>query len=49
MTEETNLCRLAQLAVEEQSWRAALDREGDVGPDLVPVIIVRVDGGVTGA
>ena len=40
--------RLAQLAVEEQSWRAALDREGDVGPDLVPVIIVRIDGGMTG-
>ena len=40
--------RLAQLAVEEQSRRAALDREGDVGPDLVPVIIVRVDGGMTG-
>ena len=40
--------RLAELAVEEQSWRAALDQEGDVGPDLVPVIIVRVDGGMTG-
>ncbi len=37
--------RLAELAVEEQSWRAALDREEDVGPDLVPVIIVRVDAG----
>ena len=40
--------RLAELAVEEQSRRAALDGEGDVAPDLVPVIIVRVDGGMTG-
>ena len=35
--------RLAQLATEEQSWRAAIDREEEVSPDLVPLIIVRVD------
>ena len=40
--------RLAQLAVEEQSSRTALDREEGASPDLVPVIIVRVDGAVTG-
>ena len=37
--------RLAQLATEERSWRTALDREEDASPDLVPVVIVRVDGG----
>ena len=35
--------RLAQLASEEQLWRAAIDREAEVSPDLVPLIIVRVD------
>ena len=35
--------RLAQLATEEQSWRAAIDREEEVSPDLVPLIIVSVD------
>ena len=35
--------RLAQLAAEEQSWRAAIDREEEVSPGLVPLIIVRVD------
>ena len=35
--------RLAQLATEEQSWRAAIDREAEVSPDLVPLIIVSVD------
>ena len=35
--------RLAQLASEEQSWRASIDREGEASPDLVPLIIVRVD------
>ena len=35
--------RLAQLAAEEQSWRAAIDWEEEVSPGLVPLIIVRVD------
>ena len=35
--------RLAQLAAEEQSWRAAIDREEEVSPGLVPFIIVRID------
>ena len=36
--------RLAQLATEERSCRVAIDREGETSPDLVPLIIVRVDG-----
>ena len=35
--------RLAQLVSEEQSWRAAIDREEEVSPDLVPLIIVGVN------
>ena len=36
--------RLAQLAAEERSWRAAIEREHEANPDLAPLIVVRVDG-----
>ncbi len=36
--------RLAQLAAEERSWRAALARENESSPDLAPLIVVRVEG-----
>ena len=36
--------RLAQLAAEERSWRAELERETEASPDLAPVIVVRVEG-----
>ena len=36
--------RLEQLAAEERTWLAALDRETEATPDLAPVIVVRVEG-----
>ncbi len=35
--------RLGQLAAEEAAWRRDLDRKTETMPDLVPVLIVRVD------
>ena len=37
--------RLTQLAGEERSWREALDRKADTSPELVPLLLVRVEGG----
>jgi hypothetical protein len=37
--------RLSQLAAEEKSWRAALDRNAETSPELVPLLIVCVAGG----
>lgn len=37
--------RLMQLATEERSWRDALDRKAETSPELVPLLLVRVDGG----
>ena len=36
--------RLMQLATEERSWRDALDRKAETSPELVPLLLVRVDG-----
>jgi len=37
--------RLTQLAAEERSWREALDRKAETSPELVPLLLVRVEGG----
>lgn len=37
--------RLAQLAAEERSWREALHRKAETSPELVPLLLVRVQGG----
>ena len=37
--------RLTQLAVEERSWRDALDRKAETSPELVPLLLVRTEGG----
>ena len=37
--------RLTQLVAEERSWREALDRKAETSPELVPLLIVRVEGG----
>lgn len=37
--------RLTQLATEERSWREALDRKAETSPELVPLLLVRVEGG----
>ncbi|MBN1611550.1 MAG: DEAD/DEAH box helicase family protein [Polyangiaceae bacterium] len=37
--------RLTQLAAEERSWRDALDRRAETSPELVPLLLVRVEGG----
>lgn len=36
--------RLAELAEEEASWRAQLERKQETGPELVPLLIIRVEG-----
>ena len=36
---------LMQLATEEWSWRDALDRKAETSPELVPLLLVRVNGG----
>ncbi len=37
--------RLAQLSHEERSWREQLDRKGETSPELIPLLLVRVEGG----
>ena len=37
--------RLTQLAVEERSWREALDRKAETSPELVPLLLVRTERG----
>ena len=36
--------RLTQLEAEQRSWRDRLDRAADTSPDLVPLLLVHVDG-----
>jgi hypothetical protein len=40
--------RLTQLAAEERSQREALDRKAETSPELVPLLLVRVEGGDRG-
>lgn len=37
--------RLTQLGGEERAWREALDRKAETSPELVPLLLVRVEGG----
>lgn len=37
--------RLAQLAQEEQAWREQLNQTASVSPELVPLLLVRIEGG----
>ena len=37
--------RLTQLAAEERSWREQLERKAETSPELVPLLLVRVEGG----
>jgi superfamily II DNA or RNA helicase len=37
--------RLAQLVAEERLWREALDRKAETSPELVPLLLVWVEGG----
>ena len=37
--------RLTQLDLEERSWREALDRKAETSPELVPLLLVRAEGG----
>ena len=37
--------RLTQLANKEGSWREALERKAETSPELVPLLVVRVEGG----
>jgi hypothetical protein len=37
--------RLAQLGDEQREWRQQLDRQAQVSPELVPLALVRVEGG----
>ncbi|MGO8927706.1 MAG: hypothetical protein ACLQU3_12545 [Limisphaerales bacterium] len=39
--------RLAQLGDEQREWRQQLDRQAQVSPELVPLVLVRVEGGGT--
>ena len=36
--------RLAQLAAEERSWRDRFDRAAETSPELVPLLLVHVEG-----
>ena len=36
--------RLTQLAAEERSWREQLDRKAETSPELIPLLLVRVEG-----
>lgn len=36
--------RLAQLAKEEQTWRESIQQKADVTPELIPLLLVRVEG-----
>ena len=36
--------RLTQLAAEERSWLDVLDRKAETSPELVPLLLVRVEG-----
>jgi hypothetical protein len=37
--------RLAQLGEEQRAWRSQLDRQAQISPELVPLVLVRVEGG----
>ena len=37
--------RLTQLAAEERAWREQLDRTAETSPELIPLLLVRVEGG----
>jgi SNF2 family DNA or RNA helicase len=37
--------RLAQLGEEQRTWRSQLDRQAQISPELVPLVLVRVEGG----
>lgn len=37
--------RLSQLAAQEAEWRAELEERSQVMPELVPIVLARVDGG----
>lgn len=39
--------RLAQLAAEEAAWRSELDRKSRVSPELVPLVVLHVEGTAT--
>ena len=40
--------RLAQLEREEQTWRDQSKRQAEVSPDLVPLLLLRLEGGTSG-
>mgnify|MGYP001580590569 CR=1 FL=1 len=40
--------RLAQLEREEQAWREQINRKAQVSPDLVPLLLLRLEGGTSG-
>jgi hypothetical protein len=40
--------RLAQLEREEQAWREQIKRQAEVSPDLVPLLLLRLEGGTLG-
>jgi len=40
--------RLAQLEREEQDWREQIKRQAQVSPDLVPLLLLRLEGGTSG-
>ena len=40
--------RLAQLEREEHAWREQIKRKAQVSPDLVPLLLLRLEGGTSG-
>lgn len=39
--------RLAQLELEEREWKGSLERKSLVTPEMVPLLLVRLDGSIT--
>jgi len=39
--------RLAQLEREEQAWREQLKRKAQMSPDLMPLLLLRLEGGTS--
>jgi len=40
--------RLAQLEKEERLWRERFDRNAQASPEMVPILILRIEGGQSG-